>query len=378
MTLNHHESRRGYLVEVTWTLSVFLLVLAGIARAEQEPKVEICHNPPGNPSNYHTIKVKANALAAHLGHGDFVGPCENNCVLFSTLCDDGNACTADACNPQTGECQDPIWKDCDDGDPCTLGDACDPANGDCINTYPAGAECDDGDFCTANDVCLAEGGCGGTPIVGCCDSNADCDDSNPCTVDACSLGTHTCAHADVVCDDGDDCTVDACNTSDGACVYAQIACSDCQSCSAGLCVTDTSLSCDDGDLCTVNDSCVSGTCEGDAVACLDDGDACTVELCDPEIGCTEIPLACDDGNPCTVDACDPDDGCLNSADPACCESDADCPGQCWSCIEGSCVVEALVPCDDGNSCTTGDSCTSTGSCVGTNTCGGGGGGGAKE
>ena len=42
----------------------------------QESKVEICHIPPGNPDNAHTISISENALAAHLEHGDRLGPCE--------------------------------------------------------------------------------------------------------------------------------------------------------------------------------------------------------------------------------------------------------------------------------------------------------------
>lgn len=36
----------------------------------------ICHRPPGNPGNQHTITVGSqNAVNAHLGHGDHEGPC---------------------------------------------------------------------------------------------------------------------------------------------------------------------------------------------------------------------------------------------------------------------------------------------------------------
>jgi hypothetical protein len=38
-------------------------------------KVLICHIPPGNPGNEHTISVSVNAVPAHLGHGDHLGPC---------------------------------------------------------------------------------------------------------------------------------------------------------------------------------------------------------------------------------------------------------------------------------------------------------------
>lgn len=39
-------------------------------------KVDICHVPPGNPDNAHTINVSVNALEAHLDHGDVLGVCE--------------------------------------------------------------------------------------------------------------------------------------------------------------------------------------------------------------------------------------------------------------------------------------------------------------
>ena len=38
-------------------------------------KVVICHVPPGNPDNAHTIEVSENAVDAHLAHGDTLGPC---------------------------------------------------------------------------------------------------------------------------------------------------------------------------------------------------------------------------------------------------------------------------------------------------------------
>ena len=41
-------------------------------------KVEICHAPPGNPDNAHTISVGASALDAHLKHGDTQGACADD------------------------------------------------------------------------------------------------------------------------------------------------------------------------------------------------------------------------------------------------------------------------------------------------------------
>lgn len=42
-------------------------------------KVDICHVPPGNPGNAHTISISVNAVADHLAeHGDYLGACGTN------------------------------------------------------------------------------------------------------------------------------------------------------------------------------------------------------------------------------------------------------------------------------------------------------------
>ncbi|MFN8392503.1 MAG: M64 family metallopeptidase [Bdellovibrionota bacterium] len=38
-------------------------------------KITICHIPPGNPGNAHTISISRSALTAHLSHGDVIGEC---------------------------------------------------------------------------------------------------------------------------------------------------------------------------------------------------------------------------------------------------------------------------------------------------------------
>lgn len=46
--------------------------------ADPSHKVTLCHIPPGNPSNAHTISVGAPAVRAHLAHGDYLGPCHGD------------------------------------------------------------------------------------------------------------------------------------------------------------------------------------------------------------------------------------------------------------------------------------------------------------
>jgi hypothetical protein len=52
---------------------------AGVSLASRKPcappLVPICHLPPGNPGNRHTIHVGESAVPAHLAHGDFEGRC---------------------------------------------------------------------------------------------------------------------------------------------------------------------------------------------------------------------------------------------------------------------------------------------------------------
>ena len=59
---------------VMFGMSLILFVLLSVISKAQ--KVEICHIPPGNPQNAHTIDISINALNAHLAHDDFLGACD--------------------------------------------------------------------------------------------------------------------------------------------------------------------------------------------------------------------------------------------------------------------------------------------------------------
>ncbi|PKA83538.1 hypothetical protein ATE92_1694 [Ulvibacter sp. MAR_2010_11] len=61
-------------------LGIFLMVCLSFSLSENVTaagdKVAICHIPPGNPANVHTIVVSVNAIPAHLAHGDAIGECD--------------------------------------------------------------------------------------------------------------------------------------------------------------------------------------------------------------------------------------------------------------------------------------------------------------
>jgi hypothetical protein len=123
---------------------------------------------------------------------------------FDSECDDNNACNGlETCNIGIGFCQNGTPLVCDDGDVCT-DDSCDPIAG-CQNTNNT-APCDDANACTSGDVCGA-GVCLGSPI--------SCDDSLSCTDDSCDTG--------LGCQNVDNCPVgQTCNAGTDTCDAAPI------------------------------------------------------------------------------------------------------------------------------------------------------------
>jgi len=139
------------------TIIAFAILTSAFAGSA---KLDVCHIPPGNPENYHTIRISENALDAHLAHGDLEDGCLENC---DTFCDDEDACTQDVlsrideciCQPIPGPAVS-----CDDGNVCTI-DSCQSLNACTYNTTnQTGIACDDGDGATVNDRCT-NGVCAG-------------------------------------------------------------------------------------------------------------------------------------------------------------------------------------------------------------------------
>ena len=91
---------------------------------------------------------------------------DDTCNFFTGQCytpkqcfDDGNVCTDDVCDPATGLCGIDNTEPCSDDNPCTLDDAC--AAGSCV-PGPLMTCLDDGNPCT-QDICNPETGNCGVP-----------------------------------------------------------------------------------------------------------------------------------------------------------------------------------------------------------------------
>jgi hypothetical protein len=79
------------------TVLALTVTTADATRGGQQ-KVCICHHPPGNPDNAHTICIGAPAVPAHLRHGDTMGECP-------VRCDSGDDCGANQfCKRDEGVC----------------------------------------------------------------------------------------------------------------------------------------------------------------------------------------------------------------------------------------------------------------------------------
>jgi len=222
--------------------------------------------------------LPAGATCGAVDACDVPGRCTgrfDDCVGPADLeCDDGNACTQDACDPVSGCVFTPARQGlaCDDGNTCTADDVC--GAGVCGGA-PAddGAACEDGAECTVGTSCQGGECVGGNTIEG------SCDDDDPCTTgERCEAGGCVAGERVVCADDGNPCTSDACVPGRG-CVYLPSAegerCAhgdECQAdgtCQAGWCVGGETLvdgtSCVSGRPCVAAETCQEGRCGGGQV-----------------------------------------------------------------------------------------------------------------
>ncbi len=263
----------------------------------------------------------------------------------NSVCDDNLHCNGVETCDAVSDCQSGTPPNCDDGVACTV-DACDEVNDTCSHAADDSL-CDDGLYCNGAESCSATAGCqaGTAP---------NCDDGIACTVDSCDESGDACVNApdQGACDDGNSCTDDACVPGTG-CVFTP----------------DDSNSCSDGAYCNGLELCVAGVCLAGNDPCHD-GVGCTVDACDEAADtCSNTPdnSLCSDGFYCNGnETCDPLNDCQAGTAVDCGHVDDQCNvGACDEALD-TCVAQPAnenQPCVDGLFCTVGEVCTG-GSCGG--------------
>lgn len=277
--------------------------------------------------------------------------CVESPLPVGAFCGSDNACVVSAACNDESECEVVETINCDDGNACTA-DSCDPASG-CSHDEEAleGSSCElDSDAgCVAGGVC-ASGVCVAETVVSCvdgddccaegCDANTDSDCSASCG-NGVVEGSEQC--------DGD-CPTD-CSSAD-AC-QAGVLVGSADACSA-QCSFSTITQCVHGDGCcppgcvNANDHDCEALC-GNGV--LDEGELCDglcPTSCQGEGTCTDYSLVgsavdCDaQCVPSTVTSCVSGDGCCPSG---CAGVDSDCVAEqpCGIDIEIQCVSDPTWP-----------------------------------
>ncbi|HMC71437.1 MAG TPA: hypothetical protein VKJ07_19930, partial [Mycobacteriales bacterium] len=173
---------------------------------------------PGDPLPTAGSTASADSFTLHVNRGDKkAGSTVVQLTFAGPVVDDGNVCTNDACDSAgqvthtpvpagtvvagcsdnnacngaevcdgAGSCAPGALPVIDDGNPCTA-DACDPLIGVTHTALAAGTSCSDGNACDGAETCDGAGRCNaGTALA--------LDDGNECTADACdpvSGVTHT-------------------------------------------------------------------------------------------------------------------------------------------------------------------------------------------
>ena len=278
------------------------------------------------------------------------------------VCNDGNPCTDDSCDPDTGCVFVHNAAPCNDGNVCTTQDTC--ALGEC--TGGPALLCDDANVCNGDESCDPATGClGGQPLI--------CDDQNICNgTESCDPANGCLPGAPLVCDDADVCNGDescdpatGCKTGEALICDDQNICNGTESCSPALgCQSGETLLCDDQNICNGTEGCDPAKgCQAGASLLCDDGDLCTgTESCHPQDGCQPgPPLDCDDNNPCTDNSCTPAAGCQSAANVADCDDGNACT-LADKCGDGSCKPGLALACNDDNVCTS-DSCDPQTGCL---------------
>ena len=165
-------------------------------------------------------------------------------------CDDGVPCTVDNCDEGADMCTNTTNDaNCDNGLFCDGEETCD-ASSDCLPGMPP--DCNDGVACT-DDACNEAGGtCTNTTNNANCSNGQFCDGVEICTTGGCQAGSGS------NCNDGISCTVDSCDEFGNQCLNVAVDnlcdnglfCDGVETCTTGGCQSGTAPDCNDGISCT--------------------------------------------------------------------------------------------------------------------------------
>ena len=143
--------------------------------------------------------------------------CRVDAATVSPPCDttSDTGCRKMRCEPATGACVlmgEPDGTPCEDGNPCTLDDACD--GGICVLGHLN--DCAElTTSCTLGQCLFSDGSCVAMPK----NEGGACVNVDPCAAAAvCAQGACETS-AEIDCDDGDGCTLDACDPIEGGCEH---------------------------------------------------------------------------------------------------------------------------------------------------------------
>ena len=204
-------------------------------------------------------RLSAEQRATSVGNGtddsDATGQESPEDAASCERCDDGIACTLDACGEEA-ECSNvPSDARCGSDERCSVVKGCVPLR--CRDD----SDCDDGNACSGTERCdpASESA---DPRTGCvAAAPLTCDDGIACTKDSCVRGVGCTHDADSTrCSDDVGCTVDVCDPEQGCTHSANDArCDFCQP----------------GSICDDQQGCIGGFRND-----CSDGDSCTVDSCD--------------------------------------------------------------------------------------------------
>ncbi len=232
------------------------------------------------------------------------------CASFMD-CDDGNKCTNDYCDGMEGLGSTGTWE-CQSYFKC--GDMeCNPEEGECIEPV---VECDIDEHCGISDDVCTDFACEENECVVNLAIDGQICDEDECGVTTCLEGVCNDMIELQICDDGNSCTQDICDGKIG-CTHLEM---------------KDGSSCNDNNWCSKSASCQFGFCLQDEEKYCDDGDPCTKDSCDESFGCIHDNLGVCEETECIMGNFW---GCLKCSDGPCENGLEDVTGECLAFGGGS-------------------------------------------